>query len=86
MSFSFWMILNVLKVSIHRVEDRLAQFIVMLKTLDSNSVIVLIMELCCLNTLANNRKYYLLVCFFVFYKIASRIETRSRSPPVNASF
>lgn len=86
MSFSFWVILNVLKVSIHRVEDRLAQFIAMLKTLDSNDFIVSIMELDCLNTLVNSSKCCLLVCFFVAYELVSRIEVRSRSPPVCANF
>lgn len=86
MSFSFWVVFNVLKVSIHRVEDRLAKFIVMLRTLDSNDVIVLIKGLYCLNTLVNSRKCCLLVCFFVVYEIAARIEARSRSPPVCANF
>lgn len=86
MSFSFWVVLNVLKVSIHRVEDRLAKFIAMLKTLDGNGVIVSVKGLDCLNTFVISRKCCLQVCFFVSYKVAERIDTHCRSPPVCANF
>lgn len=86
MSFSFLVVLNILKVNIHIVEDRLAKFIAMLKTLYGNGVIVSVKGLYCLNTLVKSRKCCLLVCFFVIYKLAVRIDSRSRSPPVNTNF
>lgn len=81
MSFCFLIVLNVIKVSIHIVEDRLAKFIAMLKTLYGNGDIVPVKGLDCLNTLVNSRKCCLLVCFFVAYELAARIDSRSRSPP-----
>lgn len=86
MSFCFLIVLNVIKVSIYRIEDRFVKFIAMLRTLNGNGRIVLFIRVYYLNTHINSKKCCLYVCFFLVYKLATRIDNRSRSPPVNTSF